>query len=99
MYLGKIVEYANTDNLFTNPQHPYTIALLSAIMSIDPESKKEHIVLEGDVPSPIDPKPGCRFAPRCRIAKDICFEESPEKKDLGAGHFAYCHFCGACKDS
>lgn len=91
MYLGKIVEYAETDELFTNPRHPYTIALLSAVMTIDMKNKREHIVLEGDVPSPIDPKPGCRFAPRCRYAKDICFEKSPEKVDFGNGHYTFCH--------
>ena len=91
MYLGKIVEYAPTDELFTNPKHPYTAALLSAILDIDVNTEKEHIVLEGDVPSPIDPKPGCRFAPRCKYAKEECFHESPPKAELENGHYVYCH--------
>ena len=91
MYLGKIVEYAPTDELFTNPKHPYTAALLSAILDIDVNTEIEHIVLEGDVPSPIDPKPGCRFASRCKYATEACYQAFPDKAELGGGHYVYCH--------
>lgn len=72
MYLGQIVEMAETDELFSNTMHPYSIALLSAVPRINLESKVSRIVLKGDVPSPVDPKPGCRFAPRCWMACEDC---------------------------
>src|SRR5690625_3902356 len=78
MYLGKFVEVADKKSLFTNPQHPYTKALLSAIPSIDVDHKKERIILSGDVPSPIDPPTGCRFHTRCPFATDKCKNEEPE---------------------
>ena len=92
MYLGKMVEYAPSEELFENPVHPYTKALLSAIPVPRLREKKERILLKGEITSPIDPKPGCRFAPRCAYAKDCCFKESPELKDIGHGHKVACHF-------
>ncbi|NLJ83580.1 MAG: dipeptide ABC transporter ATP-binding protein [Halanaerobiaceae bacterium] len=91
MYLGKIVELADKDELFNNPLHPYTKALLSAIPVPDPEHKKERIILKGDVPNPVNPPKGCPFHPRCPSAKDICKQVVPELKDYGNGHFASCH--------
>ena len=93
MYLGKVVEYASSEELFRAPTHPYTKALLSAIPVPRLGAKKERILLKGEITSPIDPKPGCRFAPRCAYAKDICFSQSPELQDIGNGHKVACHFC------
>ncbi len=92
MYLGQLVEVAETDEIFNNTLHPYSIALLSAVPQIDFSNKKKRIVLKGDVPSPINPKPGCRFAPRCWMAQDICRAETPELVDAGPGHRVACHF-------
>ncbi|KMK74453.1 ABC transporter ATP-binding protein [Alkalihalobacillus pseudalcaliphilus] len=95
MYLGRIVEIADKKSLFTNPQHPYTKALLSAIPSTDPEGKKDRIILKGDVPSPIDPPKGCRFHTRCPFATDKCKEETPELRTtdfMKEGHQAACHY-------
>jgi oligopeptide/dipeptide ABC transporter ATP-binding protein len=90
MYLGEIVETATSDELYINPRHPYTKALLSAIPSMDPKTKKDRIVLEGDVPSPINPPTGCRFHPRCPVAMDVCRSVSPQPLDLD-GHVVRCH--------
>mgnify|MGYP000851205408 CR=1 FL=1 len=92
MYLGKIVEIAESHELFANPQHPYTQALLSAIPVPDPKTAKAHkrIILEGDVPSPINPPAGCRFHTRCRFAKEICTEQEPEFKGDNR-HQVACH--------
>ena len=93
MYLGKIVELADRDNLYKEPQHPYTRALLSAIPIPDPvaEEKRERIILTGDVPSPVNPPPGCRFRQRCSLAFDRCVEEEPQFKDGGNNHWVACH--------
>lgn len=93
MYLGKLVEIAESNELYKNPIHPYTKALLSAIPVPDPDkaAANRRIMLEGEIPSPIDPPPGCRFKGRCKYAKPICSEKEPELKDLGAGHCAACH--------
>ncbi|MBN2125592.1 MAG: ATP-binding cassette domain-containing protein [Deltaproteobacteria bacterium] len=90
MYLGKIVESATFKDLYTNPRHPYTKALLSAIPVPDPKGKKGRIILKGDVPSPIHPPPGCRFHPRCPYRMEGCDREEPLLKDLGDGHRAAC---------
>ncbi|MDO4267987.1 MAG: ABC transporter ATP-binding protein [Eubacteriales bacterium] len=92
MYLGRMVEYAPSEELFKNPVHPYTRALLSAIPVPRLRSKRERILLKGEITSPINPKPGCRFAPRCAYAKECCFKDSPELRDLGGGHKVACHF-------
>ena len=91
MYLGRIVELADTASLFERPQHPYTVALLSAVPVPDPRSAKKRIILAGDVPSPIDPPPGCRFHTRCPLAIARCRVEVPVMKEVAPGHFAACH--------
>ena len=91
MYLGKVVEYAAKDDLFSKPTHPYTEALLSVIPAPDPDMKRDRIILPGDVPSPANPPPGCRFHTRCPVAKDICAVEDPPLTDRGNGHFVACH--------
>jgi len=94
MYLGQIIEIAETDAIFESAAHPYTIALLSAIPKVEIGKKVSRIVLKGDVPSPLNPPPGCRFAPRCWMAQEICKTQNPELVDLGEGngHCAACHF-------
>ncbi len=91
MYVGQIVELADKKELFKNPLHPYTNALLSAIPTSDPTSKSKRIILKGDIPSPANPPSGCRFHTRCPYAKDICKEETPVYKDVGNNHFVACH--------
>ena len=92
MYLGKIVELADRTELYANPKHPYTEALLSAVPIPDPavESKRQRIILEGDVPNPAAPPTGCNFNTRCPHVMDICREQEPEFKDLGNGHYSAC---------
>jgi oligopeptide/dipeptide ABC transporter ATP-binding protein len=92
MYLGKLFEVTNTKELFDNPLHPYTQALLSAIPVPDPDAKKVRILLHGDLPSPINPPSGCRFRTRCRYAKDICAEKEPPLIDVDGEHYVACHF-------
>ena len=92
MYLGKIVELATDRELYQNPSHPYTEALLSAVPRPDPSIKKQRIILSGDVPSPINPPSGCRFHTRCLYAKADCKTVEPGLQDIGGGHFAACHY-------
>ncbi|HDR4896746.1 TPA: ABC transporter ATP-binding protein [Bacillus cereus] len=91
MYLGTIVETAPRDELFTNPLHPYTKALLSAVPIPDPTVKRERIILEGDIPSPASPPSGCRFHTRCPFATDVCKKTIPEFRNVGDNHFVSCH--------
>ncbi len=92
MYVGKIVEMAETGELLNHPLHPYTEALLSAIPPADPDIQQERIQLKGEVPSPANPPSGCIFHPRCQYAKDICKQEVPPLVEDAPGHFAACHF-------
>ena len=91
MYLGRIVEIAPARALYTDPKHPYTEALLSAVPIPDPSIKRKRIVLTGDVPNPINPPQGCHFHPRCPKAMDHCRTQAPQLKDLGGAHWAACH--------
>lgn len=91
MYLGRIVEHAETEELFENPLHPYSEALLAAVPVTHPKQKKKKIILPGDVPSPLHPPAGCSFHPRCSKKKDICQQETPFLKEVHAGHFVACH--------
>ncbi len=93
MYLGCLVELTTSSELYKNPLHPYTKALLSAIPIPDPdiEKSKQRVELEGEIPSPINPKPGCRFRGRCRFAKPECSEKRPELKEVEPGHYVACH--------
>ena len=94
MYLGRIVELAPAEELYRDPRHPYTEALLSAIPKSHPAERRERIVLSGDVPNPADPPPGCAFHPRCRYARDICRTQTPPLRQVASrpGHVAACHF-------
>ena len=92
MYVGKLVEVADTEDLFHNPKHPYTEALLSSVPNPDPLAPKKRIVLAGEVPSPSNPPSGCYFHPRCRYAQDICAHEAPPLVNVTSGHQAACHF-------
>ncbi len=92
MYLGKVVELAHADKLYLRPRHPYSAALLSAVPRTDPDRKSKRIVLKGDVPSPSNPPPGCKFNPRCRYAEAICSQEEPPLQEVAPDHYAACHF-------
>ena len=93
MYLGRIVEIATKDELYNNPQHPYTKALLSAIPIPDVDNKMKREILTGDVPSPLNPPAGCYFHTRCRYASERCSAECPKLHDIGNGHMVSCHLC------
>ena len=95
MYLGSMVELASNYDLYDKPMHPYTQALISAIPMADPDAEKAHerIKLEGEVPSPINPPPGCKFRGRCRYAMDICAKEAPQLLEIEPNHFVACHLC------
>lgn len=95
MYLGKLVEVTSREDLFREPLHPYTQALLSAIPVPNPRRKRERIVLKGDVPSPLNPPSGCRFHPRCPVAKDICKEVDPVFEQKRSDHWVACHLVDA----
>ena len=92
MYLGNMVELAPTEELFANTLHPYTEALLSAIPVVDEDDKRERILLEGDIPSPVNPPSGCKFHTRCRYCQQKCKEEVPEWTNVGNDHYVACHF-------
>ena len=96
MYLGSMVELVGNKELYDHPMHPYTQALISAIPEADPDEEegKTRVHLEGEVPSPINPPPGCRFKGRCKYAKEICGQEMPELKEVEPEHFVACHMCG-----
>jgi len=94
MYLGKIVEIAERIELYRNPLHPYTRALMSAIPIPNPDLKRERIILRGDVPSPLNPPGGCRFHPRCPVVMDICSQIEPPLRDQGGDHMVACHLYG-----
>ena len=91
MYLGNIVEFGTTEELFANPLHPYTKALFSAIPIPDPDAKMKRIILEGSIPSPANPPAGCKFHTRCAQCMEKCKTQVPERKDVGNGHYVCCH--------
>jgi peptide/nickel transport system ATP-binding protein len=91
MYAGRIVELSPTDELFDQPRHPYTHALMAAVPRPDPKLRKDRELLPGDVADPSDLPPGCAFHPRCRFAEDRCRVETPILRDLGGQHYAACH--------
>jgi oligopeptide/dipeptide ABC transporter ATP-binding protein len=91
MYLGRIVELAADRELYENPIHPYTRALLSAVLRPDPEIRRQRIILQGEVPSPLNPPSGCGFHSRCSYRKDVCKQERPLLEDTGGGHYVACH--------
>jgi peptide/nickel transport system ATP-binding protein len=97
MYLGKIVELAETEALFADLKHPYTEALMSAVPVPEPDYHGEEIILSGDVPSPVNPPSGCYFHPRCRYRKEICWTQTPVYRDMGSEHYVMCHLADSLK--
>lgn len=97
MYVGKMVELAETEALYYSPKHPYTEALMAAVPKPDPRRRDRPIKLPGEVASPANPPSGCYFHPRCRYAKDICAKESPKLLEVEPGHYSACHFAGELK--
>ena len=93
MYLGSMVEFGGKEEIFSNPMHPYTNALFSAIPNPDPDEKVDRIILKGDIPSPANPPSGCKFHTRCPKAMEICKHIAPEYKEYESGHFVACHYC------
>lgn len=98
MYLGQLIEKSPSKELFVKPYHPYTKALLSAIPLPDIHHEKNRIILKGELTSPIDPKPGCRFCQRCNYAKKICGSQEPDLQEVEPGHFVACHFVNEIND-
>lgn len=98
MYLGRVVEYGLTDEVISNPQHPYTKVLISNCTSIDPEDKQDPIPIEGEPPTPLDPGAGCYFAPRCPYAVDACFKKYPDKQVISDSHYAVCDRINAIQE-
>jgi oligopeptide/dipeptide ABC transporter ATP-binding protein len=98
MYLGKIVEIARSEDLYSSPRHPYTVSLLSAIPVPEPDRTRTRIVLRGDIQSPSDPPSGCRFHPRCYMAEERCAREAPPLREMGPGHLSACHFAEEALD-
>lgn len=94
MYLGEIVELADSQTIHNRPLHPYTQALLSAAPIPDPQRVQSHVILTGDVPSPISPPPACRFHTRCPYAEQLCMDHAPKLRDIASGHTVACHFAG-----
>lgn len=97
MYLGKIIELTTNKELLTNPLHPYTQALMSAVPILDPDKKKKRIILKGDVPSPVNPPSGCRFHPRCPQVREICSRIEPRWAEVETNHFVMCHLYPPCQ--
>jgi oligopeptide/dipeptide ABC transporter ATP-binding protein len=97
MYVGKLVEMAETEEVLKNPLHPYAEALISAVPPADPAIRLSRIILEGDVPSPANPPPGCVFHPRCRYAQEVCGQEQPKLVEIEPDHYASCHFASELK--
>ncbi|MBA7676016.1 Oligopeptide transport ATP-binding protein OppF [subsurface metagenome] len=95
MYLGRIVEIGEAEEIYQRPRHPYSEALLSAVPVVDPDRKAKRILLKGDVPSPINCPPGCNFHPRCQYAERVCSQEEPSLKDMGKERYVACHFSGS----
>lgn len=93
IYLGRVVEVAKKEDLYQNPAHPYTKALLSAIPIPDVDNQMKREILTGDVPSPLNPPSGCYFHTRCKYATELCRTKCPELHDVGDGHMAACHLC------
>ena len=99
MYLGKVMEYGSTEKIYKNTLHPYTKALLSAVLDIDVDNKRERVILQGDIPSPINPPPGCRFCQRCPNATEICRKVAPKLVEIEPDHMIACHLYPECTPS